>query len=69
VGVAARRLGARQDIGRAAGQELPRAGLNLLAEKAAFEDGSSGVEAGLFMMLERIQTRPVESLPSSDRPV
>jgi phage terminase large subunit-like protein len=33
-----------------------RHGLNLLAGKAEFEDGSSGVEAGLFMLLERMQT-------------
>src|SRR5262249_49937616 len=33
-----------------------RHGLNLLAEKAAFEDGSAGVEAGLSVMLERMQT-------------
>jgi phage terminase large subunit-like protein len=37
-------------------QSYRRHGLNLLAEKAAFEDGSAGVEAGLFMMLERMQT-------------
>ena len=33
-----------------------RHGLNLLAGKAEFADGSAGVEAGLFMMLERMQT-------------
>jgi len=31
-------------------------GLGLLVEHAAFEDGSAGVEAGLFLMLERMQT-------------
>jgi hypothetical protein len=31
-------------------------GLNLLAERATFEDGSSGVEAGLMIMLDRMQT-------------
>ena len=35
-------------------QELQQ--LNLLADKAAFEDGSAGVEAGLSIMLERMQT-------------
>jgi phage terminase large subunit-like protein len=31
-------------------------GLNLLPAHAAFDDGTSGVEAGLLMMLERMQT-------------
>lgn len=31
-------------------------GLQLLAERATFEDGSNGVEAGLMMMLDRMQT-------------
>jgi phage terminase large subunit-like protein len=32
------------------------AGLNMLKEHAAFEDGSNGVEAGLMEMLDRMQT-------------
>ena len=31
-------------------------GLNMLDEKATFEDGSNGVEAGLMMILDRMQT-------------
>lgn len=31
-------------------------GVNMLAERATFEDGSNGVEAGLLDMLERMQT-------------
>lgn len=31
-------------------------GLKMLAERATFADGTSGVEAGLFSMLERMQT-------------
>lgn len=31
-------------------------GLNLLWEKATFDDGSNGVEAGIFEMLDRMQT-------------
>ncbi len=31
-------------------------GLNMLPEKASWEDGSTGVEAGLMDMLERMQT-------------
>lgn len=31
-------------------------GLNLLPERATFEDGSNGVEAGLMVMLDRMQT-------------
>lgn len=31
-------------------------GLNLCAEKATFEDGSNGVEAGIMEMLDRMQT-------------
>ena len=45
---------------RTSGEQLAesyrRHRLNLLAGKAEFEDGSAGVEAGLFMMLERMQT-------------
>lgn len=31
-------------------------GLNMLLERATFEDGSSGVEAGVMLMLDRMQT-------------
>jgi hypothetical protein len=31
-------------------------GLNMLDERATFEDGGNGVEAGIFEMLERMQT-------------
>lgn len=31
-------------------------GLNMLADKATFEDGSNGVEAGIFDMLDRMKT-------------
>lgn len=31
-------------------------GVNMLSERATFEDGSNGVEAGLFEMLDRMQT-------------
>ena len=31
-------------------------GLNMLADKATFEDGSNGVEAGIMEMLDRMQT-------------
>ena len=45
---------------KGSGEELARAyarhGLNLLAERATFEDGASGVEAGVLEMLERMQT-------------
>jgi Terminase RNaseH-like domain len=45
---------------KTSGEQLAEAyrrhGLNLLLEHAAFDDGTSGVEAGLFMMLERMQT-------------
>ena len=37
-------------------QAYRRHGLNLLVNHAAFEDGTAGVEAGLFAMLERMQT-------------
>jgi phage terminase large subunit-like protein len=45
---------------KTSGEQLAEAyrkhGLELLPEKAEFDDGTSGVEAGLFMMLERMQT-------------
>jgi hypothetical protein len=45
---------------KGSGEELARQysvhGLNLLPERATFEDGGSGVEAGVLEMLERMQT-------------
>jgi phage terminase large subunit-like protein len=45
---------------KTSGEQLAEAyrkhGLKLLPDKAEFDDGSSGVEAGLFAMLERMQT-------------
>jgi hypothetical protein len=37
-------------------QSYRRHGLNLLAEKAAFENGSAGAEAGVFMMQDQPRT-------------
>jgi len=43
-------------------------GLAMLPERATFEDGSSGLEAGLMEMLERTKPRLSQfSLPSSER--
>lgn len=36
--------------------QYANAGLKMLAERATFDDGSNGVEAGLMDMLERMQT-------------
>jgi phage terminase large subunit-like protein len=45
---------------RTSGEQLAEVyrkhGLKLLPDKAEFEDGTSGVEAGLLVMLERMQT-------------
>jgi hypothetical protein len=45
---------------KGSGEELARAyrnhGLNMLHERATFEDGSNGVEAGVLEMLERMVT-------------
>ena len=45
---------------KASGEELARAyakhGLNMLTERATFEDGTNGVEAGVLEILERMQT-------------
>jgi hypothetical protein len=45
---------------KGSGNELARTyathGLNMLPERATFEDGSNGVEAGVLEMLERMQT-------------
>ena len=37
-------------------EQYRKNGLNMLPERATFEDGSNGVEAGLMEMLERMQT-------------
>ncbi len=37
-------------------EDYQRHGLNMLREHAKFEDGGNGVEAGLFIMLERMET-------------
>jgi phage terminase large subunit-like protein len=37
-------------------QQYASAGLKMLAERATFDDGSNGVEAGLMDMLQRMQT-------------
>lgn len=45
---------------KGSGEQLAKqyksAGLNMLKDRATFEDGSNGVEAGLMEMLERMQT-------------
>jgi phage terminase large subunit-like protein len=45
-----------KDSGEPLAEQYRRQGLALLASHAQFEDGSSGVEAGLFEMLDRMQT-------------
>jgi hypothetical protein len=42
--------------GEALAEQYRRHGLALLPERATFEDGSSGLEAGISEMLERMQT-------------
>ncbi|WP_448953060.1 terminase large subunit domain-containing protein [Labrys neptuniae] len=37
-------------------EQYRKQGLNMLPERAQFEDGSNGVEAGLMIMLDRMQT-------------
>lgn len=37
-------------------EQYAKQNLNMLAEKATFEDGSNGVEAGVMEMLDRMQT-------------
>src|SRR4029077_21110171 len=45
---------------KGSGEELARSyathGLNMLPERATFEDGANGVEAGVLEILERMQT-------------
>ena len=38
-------------------EEYKKHGVNMLPERATFEDGTNGVEAGLSQMLDRFQTR------------
>lgn len=38
-------------------EQYRRAGLNMLPERATFEDGGNGVEAGIAMMTDRLQTK------------
>lgn len=45
-----------KDSGEPLAEQYRRQGLQLLPEKATFEDGSTGVEAGLMEMLDRMQT-------------
>lgn len=42
--------------GTALAEQYRKQGLNLLADKASFDDGSNGVEAGVAEMLTRMQT-------------
>lgn len=42
--------------GEAIAEQYRRQGLRLLPQRASFEDGSNGVEAGVSEMLERMQT-------------
>lgn len=42
--------------GEALRDQYAEHGLNMLPEKATFEDGGNGVEAGIFEMLDRMQT-------------
>ena len=37
-------------------EQYRKAGLDMLTERATFEDGTNGVEAGIMQMLERMQT-------------
>lgn len=45
-----------KDSGEPLAKQYKANGLNMLGSRATFPDGSSGVEAGLFDMLERMQT-------------
>lgn len=38
-------------------EQYRKAGLNMLPERATFEDGGNGVEAGITMMTDRLQTK------------
>jgi len=45
-----------KDSGEPLAKQYKANGLNMLGSRSTFPDGSSGVEAGLFEMLERMQT-------------
>lgn len=45
-----------KDSGEPLAKQYKANGLNMLSSHASFSDGSTGVEAGLFEMLERMQT-------------
>ena len=45
-----------KDSGEQLAEQYRRQGLAMLAERATFADGTNGVEAGIFEMLERMQT-------------
>ncbi len=45
-----------KDSGKPLAQQYRELGLSMLTERAQYEDGSSGVEAGLMDMLDRMQT-------------
>jgi hypothetical protein len=47
-------------------QQYSEQGLNTLPERATFEDGGNGVEAGVIEMLDMMQTRPVQGLRASE---
>jgi len=42
--------------GEALAQQYKNQGLNMLADRATFDDGSNGLEAGVMQMLDRIET-------------
>jgi phage terminase large subunit-like protein len=45
-----------KDSGEQLAEQYRREGLAMLSDRATFEDGTSGVEAGIFEMLNRMQT-------------
>lgn len=45
-----------KDSGEQLAEQYRKQGLNMLPERATFSDGSSGVEAGIMAMLDRMQT-------------
>ena len=45
-----------RDSGEQLADQYRRQGLAMLRERATFADGTSGVEAGIFEMLDRMQT-------------
>ena len=51
-----RRMTTGSNVGMTLKAEYENHGLNMLPEKASFEDGGNGVEPGLMMMLERMMS-------------